>query len=342
MIVEKTLRSGPMIVETDRESPDHRPRRIPVQAWYPSTKAAGTLEEDAPPHNAPMRVAVFHHGHGGVRDSNESLFRALASRGYLVLSADHAGVARLARYPGETPRGMSSVVEEIFGSGDVGKVAADPRFKQLGALLAADVRLELDAIAGAFPQADLRRVVLMGHSLGGAVMASVCRSDPRCAALVNLDGPPMLDVDHVDGTGRAVLWPQPLWCPTLIFSTGGAASQPLNKAAWAAVDLQAQHVLGPVLHWRLEDAGHLDVTDAALFVPPVVTGWVLGPGQFSTRHPYKTVVAVNTAVERFLARHLECDLTVDPSEVAKDHPVLTLGYVAGSRPWAATQCAAGL
>lgn len=324
-----------------RDAKDPGPRRIPVQAWYPSTGEAGSLEEDAAPRDGAMRVAVFHHGHGGVRESNESLFRELASRGYLVLSADHAGVARVTRYPGSSMRGMSKAVEETFQSGDAQQLAADPRFKQLGALLAADVGLELDAIAGVFPQADTRRVVLMGHSLGDTVMARMCRADPRCAAFINLDGPPLFDVDHLDGVGRAVLWPQPLWCPTLILSTGGAARQQPNAAAWAALDLQAQHVFGPVVHWRLEDAGHLDVTDAALFVPPVVTGWFLGAGQFSTRHPFKTVEAVNAAVVQFLAHHVECDAGVDPTAVAKDHPLLTLRHWAGARPWAATGCAGG-
>jgi hypothetical protein len=65
---------------------------------------------------------------------------------------------------------------------------------RLVAVLAADIRSTVDRILAL--QADARftghvdqaQVLYAGHSLGGAASLEGCRTDPRCAGAVDLDG----------------------------------------------------------------------------------------------------------------------------------------------------------
>lgn len=54
-------------------------RELPVSFWYPAN-----YQE---PRSCPL--VVFSHGSFGVRESNETLYRELASHGYVVCSIDH-------------------------------------------------------------------------------------------------------------------------------------------------------------------------------------------------------------------------------------------------------------
>lgn len=182
---------------------------LTLEVWYPAPDATGTGAEtvdfnefvpasvqehlgvgallpvfsydavrDAPLRRPvePYPVVIFSHGFGGARTQSVDLARHLASRGYVVLSADHPG-----RMLGDIlPCIFTPVLEGCdlsgFGGDDPAEWHVRDTLRQLETLNASGM------FAGAL---DLGRVGLSGHSAGGRTTATIASQDDRVhAALV--------------------------------------------------------------------------------------------------------------------------------------------------------------
>jgi predicted dienelactone hydrolase len=132
----------------------------------------------------------------GRRDQNTVQVEELASHGFLVVGIDHPYSTALTAFPdGRT-------VQTVLGpwmdySTDETFHACVRTSEEQLRIRAADVRFVLDEIArlnqfdaqSLFTgRIDMSRVGIFGHSLGGAVAAEVCQTEPRVKAGVNLDG----------------------------------------------------------------------------------------------------------------------------------------------------------
>ena len=206
---------------------DSDKRRIVVQVWYPSEPsdelpipylpspdkwlpALGDILElpqflfnhlreidthsvlNAPLNNNVKRapLVIFSHGIYGFRFQNTAQFEALASRGYIVVSADHAYDASLTIFED------GSVAD--FRSGYEGELTEEEfwalRNPQLRTRVA-DIRFMLDTIenkqsAGEvfWSAIDLERIGIFGHSYGGATGIVAAGEDERIDAVIALDG----------------------------------------------------------------------------------------------------------------------------------------------------------
>ncbi|MCB9741220.1 MAG: alpha/beta fold hydrolase [Alphaproteobacteria bacterium] len=308
--------------------PEEGPRRVPVQAWYPTGDAEpGELLEDAALLDPSAPVLVFVHGGGSERAMHASLFEDLASHGYVAIAADHPGVSRAARYPDQRTVKAHEDYVATMDSGDTLIAAAQPLFPELVDLMRADVALALDALPPGLDGLDTERLAVGGHSLGASVALDLCRDDARCVLYVNLDGPPLIDQVGVDAQGRAVLEAQSLDLPTVIVSTGLYAEHvPGAAQAWAALDAQAERVEGPVLHWHIAEAGHLDVTDLPLMMPQGLARRLFGEASIGHIDPVETLAAANDAMRLSLDRWLACDADATPEAVDALHPELVLRH----------------
>jgi dienelactone hydrolase len=117
-----------------------------VTVWAPPATAAGQRP-----------VLVFSHGYGGCATQSRFLMTALAGRGYLVFAPDH-GDARCGKRGGSATRPEQSFTAPERWSERTYDDRAD------------DIRAVLEAIAGTpefASRADLSRIGLVGHSLGG-------------------------------------------------------------------------------------------------------------------------------------------------------------------------------
>ncbi len=299
-------------------------RAVPVQAWYPSAAVEpGTVDSPrrgrpgAAPLTDDLPVVVFVHGSGSERRYHAALALHLASRGVVVVAADHTGVARKARFPDRRPVGLHPVFAELMAHGDLELAAADPRYGEVVALMESDVDAILAGLDGPLAGVGLDRVALGGHSLGATVALARCRARPECALWLNLDGPPLTDVE-VGADGRADFVPAGLSRPALQVTTGGYLGVvPGAEAGWAAIDAQAALIDGPSLLVHLPAAGHLDLTDLPLLLPPSVVGRILGPGASTADDPAVPLVASTLLVAAAVDRHLRCDAAVDPAAVAE-------------------------
>ena len=156
--------------------------------------------EGAPPIPTPNRlpVVIFSHGNGSTSFNYASLLEDLASSGYVVTAIEHTHTAVAVRFPSgkivpfqsqKMPAGLSHAegLEFMMSSATaaIAEGAADIQFvkQRIAQLNASDTRQ--------FPLArrlDMKRVVAMGHSAGGAFATRACQLDASLAACVNLDG----------------------------------------------------------------------------------------------------------------------------------------------------------
>ena len=168
--------------------PDRPERTLTVEVWYPAASAAEPTPYelvpgvefaadlstvDAPPSDeAPFPVLVFSHGSGGLRQQSATIVETVASHGFVVVAADHAGNTAIDRLLGtETDFGVSA------------------RNRILDVVLLLD-EVEAGRLAGGL--ADPDRVAVMGHSFGGFTALAVAggyddiAADPRVDAIVPL------------------------------------------------------------------------------------------------------------------------------------------------------------
>lgn len=186
---------------------------------------------DAPVRDAgePYPVVVFSHGFGAFRTQSTDLTVHLASRGYVVVSADHPG------------RMLGDVLPCLFSPAlegcDLSGFGVDPGPD--------DLAVVLDWLESGAPEAgleahlDLERLGLFGHSAGGSTTSTLGQADDRFDVLVPMAGagPVERDVPVVvlDGTCDGVV---------PVSSTTAAAE--------ASTDATLVHLVG---------AGHLAFAD---------------------------------------------------------------------------------
>ncbi|OKJ15911.1 alpha/beta hydrolase family protein [Kitasatospora sp. CB01950] len=203
----------------------------------------------------PLPVVLYSPGAYASRSFGTGVVEDLASHGFLVVTVDHTYDAAAVAFPGGRVE-----TNPLGGVSDYAK-ALEVR--------TADIRFVLDRLAvlrsGGHPGVcrtplptglrealDLRRVGMLGHSLGGATTAATMLADGRITAGASLDGGaagPVVDA----GLDR----------PFLVVDTlgkGGMESNPALRAFWS-------HLRGWRLHLTVRGAAHQSFGDDVLILP---------------------------------------------------------------------------
>jgi dienelactone hydrolase len=163
-------------------------RKVTVEFWYP---------KDA---DGKYPLIVFSHGAFGVRSSNTSTFKELASNGYIVCSINHPYHSMYTiDSEGNFTMVDKSFIQEVI---DVNNGVYDEEtiYKLTHKWLkirTADMNFVLDTIVKNAKEKDSRQVYqlidtskigLMGHSLGGAASAQLARERKDINAVIDVDG----------------------------------------------------------------------------------------------------------------------------------------------------------
>ena len=205
------------------------PRRFVVQAWYPAADVEGleplpwnpdfdvvgpalanrlgfpgfflshVSEVTSQTYPAPdpvsgrLPVVIYSHGWTGFRTIALHQMESLASRGFIVLAADHSYGSVAEVFPNGTvveydPRALP---DDLEPDSEEYRDAAE----QLVETFSEDLVSILDALeAGATgplsrlrAEPDLSRIGIFGHSTGGGAAVRTCIDDPRCAAVLGMD-----------------------------------------------------------------------------------------------------------------------------------------------------------
>ena len=208
--------------------------------------------------NAPL--VLFSHGIWGMRFQNTAQFEALASRGYIVASVDHAYDASLTLFKDGTIADFRSGYEGELNEEEFWAL----RNPQLRTRVS-DIRFMIDTIGGKQNQGaevwsvvNMEHIGVFGHSYGGATSLIASIQDERIDAAIALDGwmiPVPLDVIE-RGTNKPFYyigresWPDPL------------NYQQLNKFLERSANQSTMFLSG---------TEHFDYSDAPLFSPYMQT-----------------------------------------------------------------------
>lgn len=187
---------------------------------------------DAPVRNVgePLPTVVFSHGLGGFRDQSVDLTTHLASRGYVVVSADHPGRRLYDVAP--------CLLDPPAGTCNLGALAAsgDPGPEGVASILAwLETEPELLTEQGTL---DLDRVGIFGHSMGGGTTTTVANTDDRIDAAFAMAGAGEFTTD----------------VPTAVI--GGSCDATVDEAG-----LKPSGATASEGYWSVTGAGHLAFSD---------------------------------------------------------------------------------
>lgn len=266
---------------------DGSTRKLSVLYYYPT---------DREPISCPL--VVFSHGAMGFKTSNESLYRELASHGYVVASIDHTYQCLSTKIDGKTIRIDGGFMKQL----QTENAKADPAnsyafYQQWMDVRMGDISFVIDMLTASSISSDdfvrlidPARVGVMGHSLGGSAALGIDRVRDDVKAVVALESPFMYDVTGVED--GAFTWddaPYPI--PMLNIYTDSSYSKletlPQYKQNANYLDSDREDVKNVYL----PGCGHFSITDLALS-SPILTRVLNGiPGDANRVDTLRTISA---------------------------------------------------
>ncbi|MDT4763205.1 acetylxylan esterase [Sphaerochaeta sp. PS] len=275
-------------------------RKLNVELWFPQ-HAEG-----------PFPLILFSHGAFGVKTSNLSLFRELASHGYVVCSIDHTYQCLYTTADdGHTTLMDMGYMREVSLEDAYGdRENSYKLYQEWMDIRTADISFVLDHILaevkdnqadGVYKLVDTQRIGVMGHSLGGSAALGIGRMREDVRAVIALEAPFLCDITGVEG-GEFVFIKAPYPVPLLsVYSDQGwgilatapqyAENQELLVSANPAVS--TVHIAG---------VGHLSLTDLAL-ESPLLTRML--NGRKSTTSSVSCLMTINRACLAFLDSYVK-------------------------------------
>lgn len=187
------LSPGPWSEDWDVVAPAMA-RRLGLPGWFlgHTRYVEANSSKLAPVAPGTFPVVLYSHGWTGFRTIAVNQAESLASNGYIVVAVDHTYGAVATRFPdGEVVGYRPEALPPESAGRDAHLAAAD----RLIETFAGDIGSVLDvlelgadgALAFVSATADLSRVGVYGHSVGGGAAVRFCLLDPRCDAVLGFD-----------------------------------------------------------------------------------------------------------------------------------------------------------
>lgn len=279
-------------------------RELPVSFWYPA--------EYQEPQSCPL--VVFSHGSFGMKDSNETLYRELASHGYVVCSIDHTYQCFSTKLSnGKAVRISGTFMQEIAADSPQDKPEQSLlHFEKWMNIRTGDINFVLDTVIeraseesaelSVYDLIDISRICVMGHSLGGSAALGVGRQRDDIAAVISLEAPFLCDIQGVDADGNFIFEQSAYPIPVLnVYSD--ASYEHLGE--WKQYEENARLLdmeSDDIHNVYLSGIGHFSLTDLSLS-SPFLTFVFDG---FKTNHaPQVTLKKINEICLEFLDNHLK-------------------------------------
>lgn len=275
-------------------------RRVNVAFWVP--QAAGG-EETYP-------LVLFSHGGLGTLDSNESLYRELASHGYVVCAIGHPYHA----FWTESDDGRMAFVNwdyfQEFLREDAGRDREESfrYYRKWMETRTGDINFVIDTILektsagapGVYELINGEMIGVMGHSLGGSAALALPRQRDDIDAVIALESPLLYDIVGVE-QGEFVWTDSPYPAPVLnIYSDsswGHLSEWPQYAGNFALLSNPSESTPSQYL----SGAGHFSLTDLSLTSPLLV--YLLEGGGSVESSDYLRIV--NRVCLAFLDRYLK-------------------------------------
>ncbi|MGL6197932.1 MAG: alpha/beta hydrolase family protein [Lachnospiraceae bacterium] len=244
-------------------------RELPVSFWYPEDYQDGG--------NCPL--VLFSPGGFGGKESNETLYRELASYGYVVCSIDHTYHAFSTKLSnGKTVRISGAVAKEfVTDNPDKDPEQSAARIASWMDLRADDINFVLDSIIEqaadtdkemtVYSLIDMERIGVMGHSLGGSAALGIGRQRNDVNAVIALESPFLCDIQGVNDDGSFAFDESSYPVPVLnVYSD--ASWEHLQE--WKQYKINAKMLeseSADIQNVHLTGIGHFSLTDLSLTSP---------------------------------------------------------------------------
>ena len=278
-------------------------RELPVSFWYPAEY----------PEARRCPLVVFSHGSFGMKNSNETLYRELASHGYVVCAIDHTYQCFSTKLSnGKTVRLSRAFMKEIAADSPQDRPEQSlPHFENWMKIRTGDINFVLDTVielasaeSGELPVYDLidpSRICVMGHSLGGSAALGVGRQRDDIAAVISLEAPFICDIQGVDAGGNFIFEQSKYPVPVLnIYSD--ASWEHLRQ--WKQygenarlLDMESEDIRNV----HLSGVGHFSLTDLSLSSPFLT---FVFDGFKTNDAPEETLKKINGICLSFLDEHM--------------------------------------
>jgi dienelactone hydrolase len=200
---------------------DGGPRKLSVLVYYPTNNAV-------PRSSCPL--VVFSHGGISTKTSNLSLYKELASHGYVVVGIDHTYHALRTKIDGKKIPIDPGYMKELTGEDSYRDIENSfACFQKWMKLRTDDISFVIDCFIekassdspSFYSLIDKNRIGVAGHSLGGSAALGVARQREDITAVMALESPFMCDITGVD-TDRFTWNTDPYPCAVLnIYSDSG-------------------------------------------------------------------------------------------------------------------------
>lgn len=250
-------------IEIYSDSEEHR--KVTVQYWYPENT------------DSTFPLVVFSHGAFGIRTSNLSLYRELASNGYIVCSIDHTYHCFFTKDDiGKTTLINRNYMKEVLSEdAHTNKKQSYEYYQKWMDIRKSDINFVINYILEETDKDDsdkvyklvnIEKLGVMGHSLGGSAALGIGRSRNDVSAVIALESPYLCDI--IGAENEQFLWNEEKYpIPVLNIYSDSSWSHLLEwtqykKNADMLVDSDAD-----VYNVYLQGAGHLTLTDLALTSP---------------------------------------------------------------------------
>lgn len=295
---------------------DGSKREVPIYFYYPETENAGT---DAFP------LVIFSHGAFGYYQSNTSTYIELASHGYIVISMDHPYHSF---FTADTDGKLITVNPEflqevmVINQEGVSEKEVFELSRKWMEIRSGDMNFVLDSVKDAKSQTeqlnnwyveseevkeqiedvlsmtDIKKIGLMGHSMGGATSVTLGRTRSDVDAVIDLDGTMLGEqLNYEDGIYEYYEEAYPV--PLMVVDNEEHYNETDNSGLLYVNDLVIENAM-ECTHTYIEGSGHMNFTDLPLFSPVLAS--LLGTG---TVDEMECILEMNEMVLQFFDSHLK-------------------------------------
>lgn len=264
---------------------DGSPRTLPIDIYYPEE-----LKNSA----ASAPLFLFSHGGMGIKSSNLTLYKELASHGYVVVSADHPYHALFSRVDGKVVLINSGYMRELSRENSHEDISASlSLFEKWMELRTEDLSFILDQLLQSedYAMIDPKRTALGGHSLGGSAALAMARHREDIGAVIALESPFMADMLGVEG--EEFVWERRPYAAELLLVYSDQGMELLETDHKYR---QNRRLMDSTQFFHLEGSNHFTLTDLGL-TSPLLSRLLGGPFTLS---PREGLEALNRVCLEFL------------------------------------------
>lgn len=278
-------------------------RELPVSFWYP----AEYQEMQGCP------LVVFSHGSFGMKDSNETLYRELASHGYVVCSIDHTYQCFSTKLSnGKTVRVSGAFMKEIAtDSPQDNPEQSLLHFEKWMNIRTGDINFVLDTVIekvlkesselAVYGLIDISRICVMGHSLGGSAALGVGRQRDDIKVVISLEAPFLCDIQGVDSSN--FIFEQSEYPVPILNVYSDASWEHLREWKQYAENARLLDMeSNDIQNVYLSGIGHFSLTDLSLSSPFLT---FIFDGFKTNNTPKETLKKINEVCLAFLDSHLK-------------------------------------